>query len=297
MAKAYPKMEIQDERVKIILDTLLKYVQGDFSHTLSISENGDAFDAIATGLNAMAKKLKSQIKEWENSKNKIELVNKELEAFSYIISHDLRSPLKAIIAYSTILQENSLERLDSSGSHAIDIIISTATRMNRLIDELLNFSKVGINELNKFEINTEVLVREALQEIDSPNHHANVILNPLFPMLGDRALLNQVWINLLSNAFKYSSKKENPMVEIGSKRNENENIYYVKDNGAGFDMQQRNKLFSIFQRLHAEDEYPGIGIGLSLVSRIVVKHGGRVWAEGKVNEGAIFYFSLPGILA
>jgi signal transduction histidine kinase len=218
---------------------------------------------------------------------------KELEAFSYSISHDLRAPLRSLIGYSKMLEEDFNEKLDEEGRRMLNVIQHNAARMNNMIDDLLKFSKLGKTELQKFKIDSEKLLKNILAEINiSTQHNAEIKLNPVPPIFADSELISQVWINLISNAIKYSAKKETPVVEIGSYSDGDEVVFYIKDNGAGFDMKYVDKLFGVFQRLHKMDEFEGTGVGLALVHRIVAKHGGRVWAEGEVNQGATFYFSL-----
>jgi signal transduction histidine kinase len=216
--------------------------------------------------------------------------NAELESFSYSVSHDLRAPLRSINGYTKILEEDLSDRLDEQGRRTLNKIIQNTSRMNKLIDDLLEFSKLGRKELEKRNIDTTKLVLSIVEEMKPK---ANVVVNDLIRAQADHALITQVWINLISNAIKYSEKKANPTVEVGSSLSNREVIYYVRDNGAGFNMEYSDKLFGVFQRLHKENEFQGTGIGLALVKRIVMKHHGRVWAEGKVNEGATFYFSLP----
>jgi signal transduction histidine kinase len=216
--------------------------------------------------------------------------NAELESFSYSVSHDLRAPLRSINGYTKILEEDLSDRLDEQGRRTLNKIIQNTSRMNKLIDDLLEFSKLGRKELEKRNIDTTKLVQSIVEEMKPK---ANVVVNDLIRAQADHALITQVWINLISNAIKYSEKKANPTVEVGSSLSNREVIYYVRDNGAGFNMEYSDKLFGVFQRLHKENEFQGTGIGLALVKRIVMKHHGRVWAEGKVNEGATFYFSLP----
>ncbi|MBC7451546.1 MAG: GHKL domain-containing protein [Cytophagales bacterium] len=170
-----------------------------------------------------------------------------------------------------------------------------AGKMDHLIDDLLEFSKMGRKEIRKLEINMEQLVYGVIEDINtSTAHKSHISINTLLPVYADRSLLTQVWINLISNAIKYSGKKETSQIEIGSAIQDNhEIIYYVKDNGAGFSMDYVDKLFCVFQRLHSNKEFEGTGIGLAIVQRIINRHGGKVWAEGKVNEGATFYFTLP----
>lgn len=228
-------------------------------------------------------------------KNKeLEYANKELESFSYSVSHDLRAPLRALDAYSKILEEDYSKVLDAEGKRLLGNIQYNAKKMGALVDDLLSFSRLGKNEIKKSSINMHEMVESVLNEIKgSMPHKASVKIHTLLPANADNILLQQVWVNLISNSIKYSRKKEKPSVEIGSVKSKGETTYYIKDNGAGFDMEYAGKLFGVFQRLHNEKEFEGTGIGLAIVERIIAKHGGRVWAEAKLNEGAIFYFALP----
>ena len=224
----------------------------------------------------------------------IEELNKELESFSYSVSHDLRAPLRGVIGYSDILYEDNLEQLNEAGRNVLGSIRTNAKRMNTLIDDLLHFSRLGNKPIEKTEINNGKLVKHIVEELNhSDPNKAQINIQQLHPAVADEVLIRQVWINLISNAIKYSSKKENPSVEIGSYKNTHEIVYVVKDNGAGFDMNYAGKLFGAFQRLHKLSEFPGSGIGLALSHRIVSRHGGKMWAEARVDEGATFYFSLP----
>jgi PAS domain S-box-containing protein len=225
---------------------------------------------------------------------KLGTTNKELESFSYSISHDLRAPLRSIVGYSRILQEEYGQSLGTEAKRILETVQRNGHKMADLIDSLLEFSKLGRQELRKAEVNMTELVGNILEELKASfPQKLTLIQNTLIAAKADRSLLSQVWLNLLSNAVKYSSKKENAQVEIGSNQIGNEVVYYVKDNGAGFDMKYSNKLFDVFQRLHSSDQFEGTGIGLAIVQRIVVRHGGRVWAEAEPDRGAVFYFSLP----
>ncbi|MBT1701367.1 hypothetical protein KK083_31025 [Fulvivirgaceae bacterium PWU4] len=221
----------------------------------------------------------------------------ELEAFSYSVSHDLRAPLRSVIGYARMLDEDLGGTLDEESRRNLDIVQQNAARMNDLINDLLEFSKLNRQEVKKTEFNTESQLRKnILPEIGiSMQHKAKINVNTLPAVYADPKLLSQVWINLISNAIKYSAKKEDPVVEIGSYREQDQVVFYVKDNGVGFDMKYVDKLFGVFQRLHRVEDFAGTGVGLALVQRIVTRHGGRVWAEGKVNEGATFSFSLPDV--
>lgn len=220
--------------------------------------------------------------------------NKELEAFTYSVSHDLRAPLRAIDGFSRMLLEGYVQRLDAEGQRLLGVVCANTARMAQLIDDLLAFSRIGRKALEIGAVDMAALARSAIEDIrrEKSNPALRVEMGDLPPARGDRAMLGQVFVNLIGNAVKYSGKKAAPVVEVGSSREGGETVYFVKDNGAGFDMKYAGKLFGVFQRLHHDDEFEGTGVGLALVERIVRRHGGRVWAEGKVGEGAVFRFTL-----
>lgn len=220
--------------------------------------------------------------------------NNELEAFSYSVAHDLRSPLRSVHGFAEMLNQDYGKLLDDEGHRMIASIKNNASRMGKLIDDLLAFSRLGRKELHLDKVDMIGLTQDVLNEVNrSVTHKAQILINGLAEVMGDYSLLYQVMINLISNALKYSSKRGSPVVEISSTVQNNEVIFSVKDNGAGFDMKYADKLFGVFKRLHTEREFEGTGIGLAIVARIITKHGGKIWAEGKVDEGAAFYFSLP----
>ncbi|MCD6018102.1 MAG: two component system sensor histidine kinase [Bacteroidetes bacterium] len=220
-------------------------------------------------------------------------INKELESFSYSVSHDLRAPLRAINGYSNILKMDYEKVLDENGRQILDAICNNTIRMSTLIDELLEFSKLGRKEVQKRDIVMNELVDNVLIEIHrSMKHRAKIKMGTLHNIKADQRLLHQVMLNLISNAIKYSSKNEVPVVEISSEERNNEIVFSIKDNGVGFNMDYAHKLFGVFQRLHSHEEFEGTGVGLAIVHKIIQKHGGRVWAEGTPNEGAVFQFSL-----
>jgi signal transduction histidine kinase len=225
----------------------------------------------------------------------LETSNKELEDFTYTVSHDLRTPLRAIDGFSRILEEDYGGKLDDEARRLIGVVRENTRKMGQLIDDLLTFSRLGRNPIAATSINMEALARSALAEIDAPAAagRARIEIHALPEAWGDPAPIKQVWINLLSNAVKFSGKREQPVIEVSGRKNAAEIVYCVKDNGVGFDMKYYDKLFGVFQRLHGNDEFPGTGVGLAIVRRIVSRHGGRAWAEGKMGEGAAFYFSLP----
>jgi PAS domain S-box-containing protein len=233
-------------------------------------------------------------KKVENSSEQILAANKELEAFSYSVSHDLRAPLRAIDGYARMLEEDYSKQLDEEGRRLLETVQSNAKRMGVLIDSLLSFSRLGKKELVKTTVNMTGNASAALTEINKTLvHRAAIMIEDLEPAFADYSMMSQVFINLISNALKFSSKVEKPVVRIHSERVNNEIVYSVKDNGVGFDMQYVGKLFNVFQRLHSLEDFEGTGVGLAIVQRIVKKHGGRVWAESKLGEGATFYFTLP----
>jgi len=230
--------------------------------------------------------LKKNIVQLEDS-------NQELESFSYSVSHDLRAPLRAINTYVGIVEEDFSSQLEEEALKMLRNIQLNATRMATIIDDLLAFSKLGRKEIQMKEVNFNELVDEVLLEMtNAGKSKADIKINTLENVPADYSLLRQVWVNLLSNAIKYSSKKEHPQIEVGCMVSDNEVIYFVKDNGAGFNKAHMHKLFGVFQRLHTTNEFEGTGIGLAIAHRIVSKHGGRIWAESKINEGATFYFAL-----
>jgi signal transduction histidine kinase len=225
----------------------------------------------------------------------LEASYRDMESFSYSASHDLRSPLIKIHAFSRILLKDYADRLDDDGSRLLNSIQENAKKMEQLIYDLLAFSRVSTKEIQKSEINMSALTKEVCEEFRSTigNRRVQLEMKELPPAHCDESMMRQVFTNLLSNAIKYTKPKEIAIIEVGGIRGKNENIYYVKDNGVGFDMENADRLFNIFQRLHTQEEFEGTGIGLVIVKRIVEKHGGRVWAEGRPKEGAKFCFALP----
>jgi len=221
--------------------------------------------------------------------------NKEMEAFSYSVSHDLRAPLRAIDGFTQILVEDYADKLGDEGKRVAGVVRASTQQMGRLIDDLLSFSRLGRAEVKKATINMTGLANEAYAEAkkSAPDRNIEFVMAALPDANGDVDLIRQVWANLFTNAVKFTGKTEKAKIEVGSTSDGNNITYYVKDNGAGFDMQYIAKLFGVFQRLHSVEEFEGTGIGLANIKRIVERHGGSVRAEGKVGEGATFYFTLP----
>jgi PAS domain S-box-containing protein len=241
-------------------------------------------------------RIKALVADLEVRANQLESANKELESFSYSVSHDLRSPLRAIDGFSRLLEEDYHQVLDAEGKRLLSVIRQSSQRMGTLIDDLLAFSKLGRKPLAVGSVDMNELVAEAVADVRAaaPPANVEVRLGDLPTATGDRVLLRQAWINLISNGFKYSSKKDKPEVEVGGRPAGNGNIvYFVRDNGVGFDMQYYDKLFGVFQRLHRAEEFPGTGVGLAIVQRVVARHGGRAWAESEPGKGATFFFSIP----
>src|SRR6266487_3999701 len=226
----------------------------------------------------------------------LENANKELEAFSYSVSHDLRAPLRHIDGFAEMLRDDASAVLGERSRRYLETIATSAKRMGALIDDLLVFSRMGRAEMRQTRFAMDRLVKEVLKEMTAElaSRQIEWEIDPLPEAWGDRAMLKQVWVNLLSNAVKYSRRRERARIQIRCARtSERELQFFVRDNGVGFDMQYSDRLFGMFQRLHHAEEFDGAGIGLANVRRIVHRHGGRTWAEAKVNEGATFYFTLP----
>ncbi len=268
-----------DGRAQFVLSMMLDITQRKLAEQAILALNGE--------LQAKAAEL--------------EATNKELESFSYSVSHDLRAPLRAIDGFAEIIEEEYKVKLDAEGLRYLAVIRENSKRMGALIDDLLAFSRLGRQAVSSSAINVESLVREVVDEVlvseainlGSRSPPPQVSISPLPPAYGDRNLLRQVWCNLISNAVKYSSKSAAPRIEITAHEAANECQYSVRDNGVGFSMKYAHQLFGVFQRLHRADEFRGTGVGLAIVQRVITRHGGRVWAEGAVGAGATFSFALP----
>jgi light-regulated signal transduction histidine kinase (bacteriophytochrome) len=230
----------------------------------------------------------------KRAEQQLTLVNKELEAFTYSVSHDLRSPLRAINGYAEILQEDHGTQFTGETNRILQKIKHNAIKMGNLIDDLLAFSKLGRQAIQKEQVDLNELMEAVIVELNKNQPYKGTIkFDSLHKVKADYNLLFQVVFNLVSNGIKYSSKHEQPEIVVSSEEQNGEIILSVKDNGAGFDMKYASKLFGVFQRLHSQEEFEGTGVGLAIVQRIIAKHNGKVWAKGKINEGATFYFSLP----
>jgi light-regulated signal transduction histidine kinase (bacteriophytochrome) len=243
----------------------------------------------------LQRRVQQHTAEIEAANKELTCLNQELESFSYSVSHDLRNPLNAINGFSDILLHDFAAQMPSKAQDLLQHVVRSARRMGQLIEDLLRLSHLGRQPLSKQPVNVAALVKEVvdgLREQQSAPRVVDVRIGDLPGCFGDPSLLNQVFINLLSNAFKFTSHREQALVEVGCQLQDGEHVYFVRDNGAGFDMRHAEKLFGVFQRLHRNDEFAGTGVGLSIVQRILQRHGGRIWAEAEVGKGAAFHFTL-----
>lgn len=241
------------------------------------------------------RKLNDLNKQLQNQSEKLEDANQELEAFAYSVSHDLRVPLRAIDGFSRILVEDYEDTLDEEGIRLLNIVRENTAKMGHLIDDILLLSRASRQEMVLNEIDMAALARSVYNEFqtDLTDRDVEFIVGDIPNAYGDRAMLGQVFQNLIGNAIKFTRNKNPAVIEVGGEKEGKDIVYYVKDNGAGFDMKYINKLFGLFQRLHSPEEFEGTGVGLSIVQRVIRRHGGKVWGEGAVGQGASIYFTLP----
>lgn len=229
----------------------------------------------------------------EFANKELETANKDLESFSYSVSHDLRAPIRAIHGYTQILAEDYAESFNAEGMKVFESITRNSKKMGELIDDLLAFSKLGRKQVSLSTIDMDLLLKNVLEELTEDGKNLpEYYISPLPTAQGDKSLIKQVWINLISNAIKYSRHTPQTKIEIGTYEQANHVVYFVKDNGAGFDMLYYDKLFGVFQRLHSQEEFEGTGIGLAIVQKIIQRHNGKVWAESELNHGSCFSFTL-----
>ena len=268
--------------------------EGRFLYNLAILEDITPRKLAEENIRQLNDKLEQRVIE---RTAQLEAANKELEAFSYSVSHDLRAPLRHINGYVNLLNERFMDNLPEMARHYLITISDAANQMGTLIDDLLQFSRSGRQEIHKAKFDMDVLVHELLGKI-KPNikkRKINWLVQKMPEVYGDSALLKQVWVNLLDNAVKYTMYKESAEISIGYREDEINFVFFIKDNGVGFDMKYAQKLFGVFQRLHSQSEFEGTGIGLANVQRIVHKHNGKVWAEAEPNKGSTFFFCIPKI--
>ena len=267
--------------------------------------SNDEIGLLTDAFNHMLQRIEEQTREITTFNQRLEervvertrelqAANRELEAFSYSVSHDLRAPLRSIHGYMTIFSQEYAPHVDTEGKRLINIILSNGRKMGQLIDDLLSFSQLGRKELCKGRVSMKELAAEVWSEHAQAETQREVAftLQDIPDTIADAGTMKQVWANLISNARKYTQHTPSPTVEIGWFRETETPIYYIRDNGAGFDMKYYDKLFGVFQRLHAEEEFSGTGVGLAIVERIISKHGGRIWAESTPGAGTTFYFTL-----
>ncbi len=286
-------------RIKRASDHAVRIIQA--SEVVITGADGKAERVVGINFDSTESKLaEERIRELntvlESRAAALEAANKELEAFSYSVSHDLRAPLRAVDGFSRMVLADYASKLDDEGRRMLGVIRSEAQRMGRLIDDLLAFSRLSRQTIESARIDMQELARGVFNELSArePERQVHFDLGALPPALGTESMIRQVWINLIGNALKFTKQREVAEIEIGVTHDESGGpVYYIKDNGVGFDMRYVDKLFGVFQRLHNQQEFPGTGVGLALVQRIVQRHGGRIWAEAEVNRGATFYFTLP----
>ncbi len=281
-----------EHQVQYIIHRVEDVTEFMLSKSQSASRDAD----INTRMELMQAEVFQSSQKVQAANQQLEAANKELESFSYSVSHDLRAPLRAMDGFSRAVLEDYAAQLPADGQRYLQVIRTSAQRMGNLIDDLLSFSRLSRASLSKRTVDVTMLVKGVLEDLHSQREGRQIDLRiaDLPRCEGDPALLKQVWVNLLSNAIKYTQKRESAVIEIGCKTDGQANTYFVRDNGTGFDMRYAHKLFGVFQRLHRAEDYDGTGVGLAIVQRIIHRHGGRVWAEAAVEQGATFYFTLDG---
>ena len=288
-----------------VYESRVKYADGTehdviFHKAAFPNPDGSAGGLIGTILDISERKQNERererlLSEIEVRATALEAANKELEAFAYSVSHDLRAPLRAIDGFSRMLEEDYASKLNADGSRILGVVRSETRKMGRLIDDLLEFSRISRREMAADEVDMECLARAVSNETRitaGQGRNIDIRIAALPPARGDSAMVRQVLVNLITNAVKFSRPREQAVIEISGECKDGENVYAVRDNGVGFDMKYAHKLFGVFQRLHSVEEFEGTGVGLAIVQRIIQRHGGRVWAEGAVDQGATFYFTL-----
>jgi signal transduction histidine kinase len=294
------------EPIVALAETARKVSQDkDYRVRVTASSEGDELATLIDSFNEMLKEIQQRDTELQRAQDELELrvsertrelvsANQELEAFSYSVSHDLRGPLDALNGFSYVLLKNYSDRLDANGKESLQSIRTAAVRMSELIDDLLNLSRITTSTIHREKIDLSAFARSIMEELfrTAPERKVEFIAPPVAEAFADVRLLRIVMDNLLRNAWKYTSHHEHARIEFGSDAQNGRNVYFVRDDGSGFEPRSVDRLFQPFQRLHSAEEFPGNGIGLATVRRIVQRHGGNVWAEGVVEKGATFYFTL-----
>jgi signal transduction histidine kinase len=303
MAAGAVALYVMSGRITRPITTMAKAAEiiaaGDYSHRVEI-ERQDEVGRLGTAFNSMVERVSAAHESLERRVSErtedLAAANSELEAFSYSVSHDLRAPLRHIAGFAALLEKHAAAGLDEQGRRYLTTISSAAAQMGRLVDDLLQFSRMGRTDMHRGTVNLTATVQEAIAEVaaEAPDRKVEWTIRPLPDVIGDPAMLRLAVANLVQNAHKYTRHRDVARIEIGeAPPHDGEHVIYVKDNGAGFDMAYADKLFGVFQRLHRSEEFEGTGIGLANVRRIIHRHGGRTWAEGTVDRGATFYFSIP----
>ena len=270
---------------------LRPHVHLDIDREDEIGRLADSFNIMAARVEQSRINLETRV---EKRTEELLAANRELEAFSYSVSHDLRAPLRAIAGFVQILDEDHGQTLPADARRHLERVKVNAQRMGQLIDDLLNFSRIGRTLITRQQVDMNAIAATVAQDtVATSGRTVEINIDTLPPAYGEPSLLNQVFINLISNAVKFTSRAERPSIKVGSTMQNGQIVYCVQDNGVGFDERYAEKLFGVFQRLHRVDDFEGTGVGLAIVHRIVTRHGGRVWAEGKPNAGATFYFTVP----
>jgi signal transduction histidine kinase len=279
--------------LRALLDGFSRFGAGQFDTPIRIS-GGDELSDLSRAANEMAARLRDGQARLDAKHLELQRANGELEAFSYSVSHDLRAPLRGIDGFSQALLEDYGEQLDATGKDYLRRVRQAAQRMAELIDDMLSLSRINRADLKRERVDLSATCRRIAAQLqgDNATRRAEWVIPDVLHVEGDKRLLTAALENLLGNAWKFTGKHASPRIEVGEATSDGERVYFVRDNGAGFDMAYANKLFGAFQRLHAATEYEGTGIGLATVARIVHRHGGRIWAEAAVNNGATFYFTL-----
>lgn len=296
--------------VEKILRTTTLLAGGDLSARTGVGNEPGELADLARAVDGMAARLQRRNQEVEESRGELEKQvevrtrelaesNKQLESFSFSISHDLRAPLRAIDGFSQILLNEHASSLLPEGRRVLELVVKNSKHMAHLIEDLLAFSRLGRQEVVGCELNMNEMAREVYRDLTTPPgpRLIDFTVGPLPNALGDHSMVRQVWVNLIENAIKFTSRTTPAVIVVGATPGERENTFFVKDNGAGFDPRFAGKLFQVFQRLHGSSQFSGTGVGLAIVHRIIQKHGGRVWAESRPDQGAQFFFTLPPVPA
>ncbi len=284
--------KLKEKELRKLKAQLEKQVE---ERTAELKEKVRKLDKSQKAMQHVIEDLNDITAELEAEREKLEYSNKELEAFTYSVSHDLRAPLRAINGFARFLIEDYAGKIGGEGRRYLDTIRENAARMDQLISDMLNLSKVSRADINLISADMSDIARSIFHEVasDQEKELFDIRIEKMPKVVCDSLLINQVWQNLIDNALKYSSKSKIKKIRIGSEEDDKEIRFYIRDWGVGFHDKYKSKLFELFQRLHAEDEFEGTGVGLAIVKRIVHRHGGKVWADGEINRGATFYFSLP----